>query len=691
MSADFEASHIKTEAGGYNIYSAAIAEYTSSNMLPTGLGTGYGTNAIMNHSSNDSSAPSSTSSSHTRLAGVGCDDSGMSTLSNSGCMLTTNATHPGRMMNYGSPDYNPRNGDEFEDELGPMIRDRSNTWPLRRPNLDINNQTSPLIHDQIPEEEGYENPEDGSNPSSRHNSNVMLNCTIDNQGGVYANDLSPTELRSPDEYSSGALTPPASAKKSTTRRNAWGNMSYADLITQAILSSPEKRLTLSQVYEWMVQNVPYFRDKGDSNSSAGWKKKRIRRRNPDAISQKKPNPWGEESYSDLIAKALECAQDGRMKLNEIYQWFSDNIPYFKERSSQEEAAGWKNSIRHNLSLHSRFMRIQNEGAGKSSWWVINPDAKPGRNPRRRAATMDTTTKVSIDKIRKRNYKKGCMVSRPIHSGQSSMLGSQASVNDPYQDDDGFPSPFAEFRARTQSNLSVTGPSTSRMSPTLDEFDQFDKFDFPPWMEPSSSQPVSELLATETDRMRLESDSYGQPIKQEYIINTALKNQPQQMPQQIIMKMEPMDPKHETGVQPPPSYEELRSVSGQTQMQNPIIRSQLQQQHLTQVKPVMNGAPGNIQYYSNGMFQSTPNQAPQMMGPQGWQQRPTSIHQTHTVTFITGPGGPMMNGGQQISNNTSLPMDLENVMPEHSIMDLDMEAVLRHEASLTRDNQLHFDL
>ena len=36
------------------------------------------------------------------------------------------------------------------------------------------------------------------------------------------------------------------SKKSTTRRNAWGNMSYADLITQAIMNSPEKRLTLSQ-------------------------------------------------------------------------------------------------------------------------------------------------------------------------------------------------------------------------------------------------------------------------------------------------------------------------------------------------------------------------------------------------------------------------------------------------------------
>jgi forkhead box protein O3 len=63
----------------------------------------------------------------------------------------------------------------------------------------------------------------------------------------------------------------AAAKKSSSRRNAWGNHSYADLITQAINSTPEKRLTLSQVYEWMVANIPYFKDKGDSNSSAGWK------------------------------------------------------------------------------------------------------------------------------------------------------------------------------------------------------------------------------------------------------------------------------------------------------------------------------------------------------------------------------------------------------------------------------------
>ena len=63
-------------------------------------------------------------------------------------------------------------------------------------------------------------------------------------------------------------------KAKSSRRNAWGNQSYADLITRAIESTAEKRLTLSQIYDWMVRYVPYFKDKGDSNSSAGWKVRR---------------------------------------------------------------------------------------------------------------------------------------------------------------------------------------------------------------------------------------------------------------------------------------------------------------------------------------------------------------------------------------------------------------------------------
>lgn len=67
--------------------------------------------------------------------------------------------------------------------------------------------------------------------------------------------------------------PPKQAEPPKKMRNAWGNMSYADLITQAILSSQDKRLTLSEIYDWIVQNVPYFADKASSPSTAGWKVK----------------------------------------------------------------------------------------------------------------------------------------------------------------------------------------------------------------------------------------------------------------------------------------------------------------------------------------------------------------------------------------------------------------------------------
>ena len=43
----------------------------------------------------------------------------------------------------------------------------------------------------------------------------------------------------------------------------------------------------------------------------------------------------------------------------------------------------QNSIRHNLSLHSKFVRVQNEGTGKSSWWMLNQDTS-------NATTTNTT-------------------------------------------------------------------------------------------------------------------------------------------------------------------------------------------------------------------------------------------------------------------------------------------------------------
>ena len=119
---------------------------------------------------------------------------------------------------------------DLESGFEPQTRARSNTWPLPRPEGYVEGNVSGGTG-------GKEGVEGGTPP----------------QQGTLAQ---------------GGLLP---VKKNSSRRNAWGNLSYADLITQAITSAPEKRLTLSQIYEWMVQNVAYFKDKGDSNSSAGWK------------------------------------------------------------------------------------------------------------------------------------------------------------------------------------------------------------------------------------------------------------------------------------------------------------------------------------------------------------------------------------------------------------------------------------
>ncbi|CAF0822650.1 unnamed protein product [Brachionus calyciflorus] len=93
------------------------------------------------------------------------------------------------------------------------------------------------------------------------------------------------------------------------------------------------------------------------------------------------NSWGNLSYAELITRAIESSAEQRLTLSQIYDWIIKYVPYFKEKFDRTSSAGWKNSIRHNLSLHNRFIRVQNESSGKSSWWMINPDvSKYAINP-----------------------------------------------------------------------------------------------------------------------------------------------------------------------------------------------------------------------------------------------------------------------------------------------------------------------
>ncbi|CAO1428270.1 unnamed protein product [Diamesa serratosioi] len=242
-----------------------------------------------------------------------------------------------------------------KDGFEPKGRNRSNTWPLPSP-------------------ESFEEPIDETDNNNQSCINQQLT------------GIPPAPSTS------------VASKKTSSRRNAWGNLSYADLISKAINTASDNRLTLSQIYEWMVQNVPYFKDKGDSNSSAGW----------------------------------------------------------------------KNSIRHNLSLHNRFMRVQNEGTGKSSWWMVNPDAKPGKSVRRRAVSMETS------KFEKRRGRAKKNVEQLRNAGITNLSGGLTDVNSSPRSSvsegfDHFPEsplhsgsfPFLnDFRQRASSNASSVG----RLSP-----------------------------------------------------------------------------------------------------------------------------------------------------------------------------------------------------------------------------------
>ncbi|XP_038250498.1 forkhead box protein O3 [Dermochelys coriacea] len=374
---------------------------------------------------------------------------------------------------------------ELDPEFEPQSRPRSCTWPLQRPEL----QASPAkpsgeaaadAASMIPEEEDEE--EGGSSPMA-----------IGSGGGGDA--LAPEEAarllaplpgvgtegsgQAPGAAAGGGGglgggQPAAAPRKCSSRRNAWGNLSYADLITRAIESAPDKRLTLSQIYDWMVRCVPYFKDKGDSNSSAGW----------------------------------------------------------------------KNSIRHNLSLHSRFIRVQNEGTGKSSWWMINPDGgKGGKPPRRRAVSMDNSNKYTKSRGRAAKKKAALQAAQEASEDSPSQLskwpGSPTSRSSDELD------AWTDFRSRTNSNASTI---SGRLSPILastelDDVQDDDAplspmlYNSPSSMSPSVNKPCTVELPRLTDMagtMNLNDGLTDNLIMDDLLDNITLPS-PQQSPSGGLMQ------------------------------------------------------------------------------------------------------------------------------------------------------------
>ncbi|XP_032231605.1 forkhead box protein N4 isoform X2 [Nematostella vectensis] len=79
------------------------------------------------------------------------------------------------------------------------------------------------------------------------------------------------------------------------------------------------------------------------------------------------------SYSCLIAMALKNSDSGTLPVSEIYKFMMGKFPYFKTAPD-----GWKNSVRHNLSLNKAFCKLERpQGASqrKGCLWSLKPERR----------------------------------------------------------------------------------------------------------------------------------------------------------------------------------------------------------------------------------------------------------------------------------------------------------------------------
>ncbi|KAF6726570.1 Forkhead box protein N3 [Oryzias melastigma] len=80
------------------------------------------------------------------------------------------------------------------------------------------------------------------------------------------------------------------------------------------------------------------------------------------------------SFSSLIFMAIEDSPHKKLPVKDIYEWIVKNFPYYRTASG-----GWRNSVRHNLSLSKSFRRIQRDrtqSVGKGSFWCVCPEYRP---------------------------------------------------------------------------------------------------------------------------------------------------------------------------------------------------------------------------------------------------------------------------------------------------------------------------
>ncbi|RWS29193.1 forkhead box protein N3-like protein, partial [Leptotrombidium deliense] len=83
------------------------------------------------------------------------------------------------------------------------------------------------------------------------------------------------------------------------------------------------------------------------------------------------------SFSSLIFMAIESSANKALPVKDIYAWIVEHFPYY-----QTAPNGWKNTVRHNLSLNKCFRKVDKAKddlsplGGKGSLWCVDANLRP---------------------------------------------------------------------------------------------------------------------------------------------------------------------------------------------------------------------------------------------------------------------------------------------------------------------------
>lgn len=166
------------------------------------------------------------------------------------------------------------------------------------------------------------------------------------------------------------------------------------------------------------------------------------------------------SFSCLIFMAIEDSPARALPVKQIYNWIQSHFPFYRNAPT-----GWKNSVRHNLSLNKCFCKVEKAPhLGKGSLWMVDPVFRPN--------LLQSISKAPINSL--------TFLERPSTHNLSTLSGSEQKSNGgppKYLNSNGHKSlnkttrlPNAElfpFLSRRLAASGVENPGVSRLGENVD--------------------------------------------------------------------------------------------------------------------------------------------------------------------------------------------------------------------------------